>query len=65
MNPLMARIPAGRGRAAARPSEYDITAPCEKPPKTVRAASTPASSSAASAQAEAAAKVWRNVGASG
>ena len=65
MKPLMATIPAGRGRDAARPSEYDMTAPCEKPPSTVRSIGTPASSRAPSSQADAAAKVSVNVGASG
>ncbi len=35
----------GRGRPAARPSEYDITAPCENPARTVRSGGTPASAS--------------------
>ena len=35
MKPLKARIPAGAGRSGPSPSEYVITEPIEKPPKTV------------------------------
>ena len=36
MKPESAMSPAGRGRPAPSPSAYVITAPCEKPPSTVR-----------------------------
>ena len=35
MNPLRASSDEGRGRPAPSPSEYAITAPCEKPPSTI------------------------------
>ena len=39
--PLIARIPAGRGRPGPSPSAHAITAPWEKPPSTVRSIGTP------------------------
>src|SRR6266511_5123627 len=43
--PENAASAAGRGRPFASPSEYVITAPCEKPPSTVRSGSNPSPSS--------------------
>jgi hypothetical protein len=50
MNPLRATSAAGRGRSLPSPSAYDITAPCEKPPSTVRSVGTPMASGSASNQ---------------
>ena len=44
MKPLKASIAAGRGRPLPRPSAYVITAPCEKPPITVRSGGKPSES---------------------
>ena len=52
--------PAGRGRPAPSPSAV-ITAPCEKPPSTVRSGGMPASSARSSSQLGASAKVSGNV----
>ena len=65
MNPLSAMMPAGRGRSGPRPSAYDITVPCEKPPKTVRAGSMPWSASSASTQLVSSSHVGQNVSGSG
>ena len=43
MNPLSAISPAGRGRPLPSPSAYVMTAPCEKPPSTVRSEAMPGS----------------------
>ena len=61
MNPLSAMMPAGRGRPAPSPSAYDITAPCENPPMTVRAIGIPSSARTASSHVLAVAKVAWNV----
>ena len=44
-NPENATIPAGRGRSVPSPSAKLITAPCEKPPSTVRSSGTGSASS--------------------
>ena len=41
MNPLSVISPAGRGRPLPSPSAYVMTAPCEKPPSTVRSEAMP------------------------
>ena len=63
--PEKARIPAGAGRSAGRPSEWLITAPIEKPPSTVRSGPTPVRSQSSSWNAASAAKDARKVSGSG
>ena len=46
----MARMPAGRGRPGPSASAHAITAPCEKPPITVRSMPTPVRSPSPSSQ---------------
>ena len=53
MNPLNVMSPAGRGRPAPSPSAYVMTAPCEKPPSTVRSEAMPVSAASASSHSEA------------
>ena len=50
MKLLSAMIPAGRGRPAPRPSAYDITPPCEKPPSTARSCGMSCRASRSSSQ---------------
>ena len=63
--PLNARIAAGRGRSAAKPSAYDITAPWENPASTSLSGGIPTSAVTPSTQAESAANVGPNVAGSG
>ena len=65
MKPESAMIPAGEGRPLPRPSAYDITAPCEKPPMTVRSIGTPVRSGSPSNHAVSCPNVAWNVSLSG
>jgi hypothetical protein len=55
MKPLSAIKPAGRGLLLPSPSAYVITAPCEKPPSTVRSGGIPVSSAKAPSHVDASA----------
>ena len=64
-NPLSATSAAWRGRPVPSPSAWVITAPCEKPPSTVRSGGMPVSSASASSHGAAARSVAWKVGGSG
>src|SRR5947209_2455785 len=65
MNPLRPIVPAGRGRPAPKLRACDMTAPCEKPPTTVRSSGTPNASRTPSRNAPSRASDAKKVSGSG
>ena len=63
--PLSAISAAGRGRPRPSPTAYDMTAPCENPPRTSRSAPSPCSERNASSQPASRGRVALNVAGSG